>query len=228
MVFKRRDRRHPLRVAWELIWPRGGWSRALSYLKHRLRRIPDRPERIARGIWAGLFVTFTPFVGLHLMVAALVAFAMRANIVAALIATFLSNPVTLAPIAWLSLRLGYWMLGIRPEAGMMRTSLDRFGEALTMLWKNFKAIFTPQTADWAWLPSFYQEIFYPYLIGGIVPGLIVAYIGYFASVPVIRAYQNRRKGFLAQRFAEFRAAREKAQAEKAAQMKKAAEGSEES
>ncbi|MEM8979880.1 MAG: DUF2062 domain-containing protein [Pseudomonadota bacterium] len=204
MVFKRRDRRPVLRVLRELVWPRGGWARALAYLKHRLRRIPDRPERIARGIWAGLFVTFTPFVGLHFIVALIVAFFMRANILAALIATFLSNPVTLAPIAWLSLRLGYWMLGIRPEAGLMRNSLDRFGEAMSMLWKNFKSIFTPAQADWAWLPSFFQEIFYPYLIGGILPGLFVAYAGYFASVPVIRAYQNRRKGMLAAKIAELR------------------------
>ncbi|MEL6961065.1 MAG: DUF2062 domain-containing protein, partial [Pseudomonadota bacterium] len=61
MVFKRRDPKPFLRGALELLWPRGGWARAFHYVRHRLRRIPDSPERIARGIWAGVFTTFSPF-----------------------------------------------------------------------------------------------------------------------------------------------------------------------
>ena len=34
------------------------------------------------------------------------------------------------------------------------------------------------------------------MIGGIIPGLIMATLGYYLSEPIIRAYQNRRKGFL--------------------------------
>ena len=51
-------------------------------------------------------------------------------------------------------------------------------------------------ADWANLIVFYQEVFFPYMIGGIIPGLIMATLGYYLSEPIIRAYQNRRKGFL--------------------------------
>ena len=204
MVFKRRDRRHPIRVLRDLLWPRSGWSRAISYLKHRVRRLPGSPEKIARGIWAGLFVTFSPFVGVHFIVAAILAFFMRANVVAALVATILSNPLTLPPIGWGSLRTGYLMLGLKPDEGLGRTFLARFGEAFAKLWMNFKALFGPKEADWTWLPSFYEQIFYPYLIGGILPGVIVAYLGYFASVPAIRAYQNRRRGNIAAKLKELR------------------------
>ena len=65
MVFKRRDRRPIHRVVRELLWPRGGWARAARYVRHRLHRLPDPPERIARGIFAGVFTTFTPFYGFH-------------------------------------------------------------------------------------------------------------------------------------------------------------------
>ena len=44
----------------------GGWARAFHYVKAPgapLARFS--PERIARGIWAGVFTTFTPFYGLH-------------------------------------------------------------------------------------------------------------------------------------------------------------------
>ena len=58
MVFKRRERPAVLDRIYRAIWPKGGWTRAFHYVRHRLRRLPDTPERIARGIWAGVFVTF--------------------------------------------------------------------------------------------------------------------------------------------------------------------------
>ena len=65
MIFKRRDPKTYLRAVVEFVWPRGGWARAFHYVRHRLRRLPDSPERIARGMWAGVFAAFTPFYGLH-------------------------------------------------------------------------------------------------------------------------------------------------------------------
>jgi uncharacterized protein (DUF2062 family) len=51
-----------------------------------MKRLPDSPERIARGVWAGVFVTFTPLFGMHFIVAALLAKLMKGNILAALMA----------------------------------------------------------------------------------------------------------------------------------------------
>jgi uncharacterized protein (DUF2062 family) len=39
-------------------------------------------------------------------------------------------------------------------------------------------------------------VFFPYLIGGILPGLITATIAYYIAVPLISAYQQRRKKVL--------------------------------
>ena len=39
-----------MRAIAEFLWPRGGWARAYYYVKHRLKRLPDTPERIA---WDG-------------------------------------------------------------------------------------------------------------------------------------------------------------------------------
>ena len=44
--------------------------------------------------------------------------------------------------------------------------------------------------------------------GGLIPGVICATICYFLSAPVIRVYQNRRKGRLKAKFEELRARRE--------------------
>ena len=111
MVFKRRDPKPILRAVLEFIWPRGGWTRAFHYVKHRVRRLPDTPEKIARGVWAGVFTTFTPFYGIHFVFAALIATIMRGNILAALMATFFGNPLTYVPIGLVSLQTGHWLLG---------------------------------------------------------------------------------------------------------------------
>jgi uncharacterized protein (DUF2062 family) len=39
-------------------------------------------------------------------------------------------------------------------------------------------------------------VFFPWIVGGILPGIICGLICYYLSVPIIRAYQNRRKGVL--------------------------------
>jgi len=193
LVFRRRDRRPPLRAVAEFLWPRGGWGRAFLYVKHRVRRLPDNPERIARGIWAGLFTTFTPFYGVHFFVAALIARVMNGNLLAALSATFFGNPLTYVPIGVISLQTGHWLLGSQPVAEVDATLTDKFLAAGWDLWYNVYAYATGTPTDWTGLVIFYDEVFYPYMIGGLLPGVIVATVGYILSVPVIRTYQLRRR-----------------------------------
>lgn len=205
MVFKRRDPKPFLRAVLEFLWPRGGWSRAFQYVKHRVRRLPDRPEKIARGIWAGVFTTFTPFYGLHFFVAAIIATAMRGNIVASLMATFFGNPLTYVPIGVVSLQTGHWLLGSEMKEETERSFGGKFVDAGSDLWLNLKHVLMGEARDWTKLSIFYDEIFFPYLIGGIIPGIISATICYYVSVPVIRAYQKRRKGAIKAKFEALKA-----------------------
>jgi len=206
VVFRRREKRSWPRIVAEFLWPRGGWGRAAQYVRHRLRRLPDSPERIARGIFAGVFASFTPFYGFHFVTAAIVAKAMRGNILASLLATFFGNPITFPLIAWCSLRLGHWMLGTRFKEEDADTLVRKFSLAAQDLWRNLGALFTPETAQWHGLTKFYFDVFLPYLIGGIVPGIIVASIAYYVSLPVITAYQNRRRLAIKRKFEALRAA----------------------
>jgi uncharacterized protein (DUF2062 family) len=194
LVFKRRDRRPFFRAAADLLYPRGGWARAFHYVKHRVRRLPDSPERIARGIWAGVFTTFTPFYGIHFVIAAIIARLMQGNILASLMATFFGNPLTYVPIGLVSLQSGHWLLGDHFEEGNYRSFLGKFADAGKDLKDNFVALFTEDKADWSGISVFYDEVFFPYLIGGVIPGIVAATICYYLSVPLIRAYQHRRKG----------------------------------
>ncbi|MEO1733909.1 MAG: DUF2062 domain-containing protein [Pseudomonadota bacterium] len=175
-----------------MIYPRGGWGRAISYVKLRVRRLPGTPESIGRGVWAGVFATFTPFFGVHFIVAAIVARVMRGNLLAALMSTFIGNPLTFFAIGYVSLRTGYWMLGLELRESTVRSFGPKFVDAWQELKHNIWAMFTDEKADWDGLAVFYEEIFYPYLIGGILPGVLTATAIYYLSVPVIRAYKMRR------------------------------------
>ena len=191
MVFKRRDRRAIWQVVLDFFYPRGGWTRAFEYVNHRVRRLPDTPQKISRGIWARVLICFTPLFGLHFVFAAIIARLLRGNILAALMATFFGNPLTFPAIGYLSISLGSWMLGLPP--GRNDHLGQKFADASYDLWNNIVAIFTPDRINWRGLQVFYDDVFFPYLVGGIVPGLITATIAYYLSVPVIGAYQKRRK-----------------------------------
>ncbi|MEM6577942.1 MAG: DUF2062 domain-containing protein [Pseudomonadota bacterium] len=221
MVFKRRDRLPWWKATWQVLWPKGGWNRAFQYVRHRVRRLPDPPHRIARGIFAGVFVSFSPLFGLHFVYAVLLGWLMRANIVAALLSTFFGNPLTFVPIAAVSLETGYRLLGMRnmPDFQEHGTLGSKFVAAWQDLKNNIAALFSGETADWTDLRIFFDEVYFPYLVGGIIPGILAGLVAYYVSLPVIEAYQNRRKGRLK---AKIEAFKEKAAAKSAA--KSAAKG----
>lgn len=209
-MFKRRTPKSWALWFWHLIWPQGGWGRAFEYVKHRVRRLPDSPEKISRGIWAGVFTTFTPFYGIHFFIAAGIATVMRGNILASLMATFFGNPLTYLPIGIISLQTGHFLLGTEFEEDM--NIGQRFGGAARDLKNNFFAMFSDAEADWHGLSIFYNEVFFPYLVGGIIPGIVAATICYYLSVPVIRVYQSRRRGRIKAKLEEIRARKAAAKA----------------
>ena len=191
-MFKRRDQRPWARILTEWVYPRGGWTRAFQYVQHRLSRLPGTPESIARGIFVGAFTSFTPFFGIHFVVAAVLAKMVRGNILAALIGTFVGNPLTYVPIALVSLEFGHFMLGTAMRGRVEDGLFHKFGGALGDLWHNIQAVFTHERAHWDELHIFYDDVFFPWMVGGIIPGVICGIICYYLSVPVIRAYQKRR------------------------------------
>jgi len=191
VVFKRRRKRSYSQIVAEGIYPRGGWKRAAYYVLYRLRRLPDPPHKIARGVAAGVFVCFTPLFGLHFLLAALLTRLMRGNILASILATFFGNPLTFPFIAAISVDLGSWILG-QEQAFHLSSLAAAFTDAFRELWFNLAALFSEDAARWGNLRHFFHRVFLPYLIGGIGPGLLTAALAYMITRPVIAAYQRNR------------------------------------
>jgi uncharacterized protein (DUF2062 family) len=193
VVFRRRNQRTLLEWAREFVYPRGGFRRAAQYVTHRLRRLPDEPHRIARGVFAGVFVSFTPLFGFQFLFAGLLGWVMRGNIIAALLATFVGNPLTTPFIAITSVELGHRLLGIDAPMDVM-SIIAAFTNAGSELWDNARALFTSDVTQWENLATFFGTIFWPYLVGGLLPGLAVSLAFYWATIPIVRAYQKIRAG----------------------------------
>ncbi len=202
MVFKRRKPKTYYETISQSVYPRGGWRRATQYVMHRVRRLPDPAHKISRGIAAGVFACFTPFFGLHFVLAAAIAYALRGNIMAALLATFFGNPLTFPIIAAVSMELGLWMMG-QPPIPLYQIA-GAFSNAAVELWRNFMALFSDMPTRWGSLSGFFWRFFLPYLIGGIIPGIITAVAAYFLTEPVLHAYQKARVARLKKRFAKKR------------------------
>jgi uncharacterized protein (DUF2062 family) len=158
---------------------------------HRLRRLPDSPERIARGVFAGVFVSFTPLFGFHFLSAAAIALLYRGNILAALLATFVGNPITFPIFATMSLETGYWLLGAEYRMPLAQV-MPAFGEATAQVWRNIILILTGVTTEWGPPVLFFHKVYLPWLVGAILPGTLVGLIFQYASLPLIRAYQRLR------------------------------------
>lgn len=192
MVFKRRNPRSYGRIATEFFYPRGGWRRGTQYILHRLRRLPDPPHRIGRGVAAGIFVSFTPFFGVHLFGAMAIAWLIGGNIFAALLATFFGNPLTTPFIAVLSVGLGRRLLGVEGHIGP-QAIVSEIAGATGEIAENVLSVVTGERTAWNHLETFFEDIFLPYLVGGLVPGLIAATAAHYLTLAVVRAYQKRRE-----------------------------------
>lgn len=193
MVFKRRNKLGFGRRLLHVVAPPKGWRRGVEYLGHRIRRLPDTPHRIALGLAFGTFISFTPFFGLHFFLAVGLARLFGGNVLASLLGTFFGNPLTFPLIASFSLGFGRRILGHGLTGRDFGRVTDAFAEFFVGFWESFWSLFGYGDAQWGKIGRFMEDIWVPYLVGGILPGIVCAILVYFLSRPIIVAYQARRR-----------------------------------
>ena len=169
MLFKRRDRPGEwdrLRV-W--LWPRVSWRRSGLYFLKRTARLAGSPHAIAMGAAAGAAVSCTPFLGVHFVLAVVVAWALRGSLVASAIGTFFGNPVTF-PLMWgASYEIGQLMLGDRAEPQGIAPDL------LARPWEQLWPVLQPMA------------------LGSLPLGLMIGCAVYVIVYRIVAAYQAARR-----------------------------------
>lgn len=93
----------------------GRGARRLRVVMRRVLHTADSPTRTAAAFSLGVFLGFSPFIGVHTALALLLAFALRLNRLAVLLGTFTLNPFTVVPIYGAGTTLGFLILGRPPQ-----------------------------------------------------------------------------------------------------------------
>lgn len=150
------------------------WVRAILILD-------DAPHSIALGTAIGIFVGFTPTVGIQMVIVMTIAFLtapfVHFNRIAALIAVYVSNPFTMIPIYWFNYRIGTIFL------------------KGTVSQEEFARIFQYTTFR-EWLGSLREICFTvgtPLLVGSGIVGLFFALLTYVVIRPLAESIQKHRE-----------------------------------
>ena len=151
-------------------------TRKLKYLIiHRVLSLDDTPHRIALGVAIGVFVTWTPTIGLQMVLTIAIATLLKANKFVGVPVVWLSNPFTLVPIYYPSHLLGCWITGSQTKGAREILRILRLEEG----WYNMLI----KTMD----------MYLTILLGSIVIGLVLSVITYYITRFAIRKYRMFRK-----------------------------------
>jgi uncharacterized protein len=185
MLFKRRKSLSigkRLRIA---VWPRSGWGRSARYVFLRLKRLPSSPHRIAVGAATGVFAVFTPFLGIQMILAGVLAVAMRGSFVASMLSSFVGNPLTYPVIWFATFNLGNVLLGeaAAPRLVDLRARFEAFGD--TIVSGSPDAILRAFEAIW--------PIIKPMAVGSVPLGMLAAGLSYIGVRRAIGATNARRR-----------------------------------
>jgi uncharacterized protein (DUF2062 family) len=136
-------------------WLERQWYLApFSHLLHDPRLWGITRRSAVPAVALGLFISYLPLPG-HMLVAALLALALRVNIPIAAIATLVTNPLTVGPMYFFAFQLGEWLLGVEPRP---------FAFELSM----------------AWMMDGFVYIWQPLLLGCVLLGALLSISGYVA------------------------------------------------
>ena len=76
----------------------------------------EEPERVAASFAIGVAIAFTPLIGLHLVMALVIAVVLRLNKLDVFLGTLVVNPLTLGPVSAAALPIGGLVVRARQEA----------------------------------------------------------------------------------------------------------------
>ena len=133
-----------------------------SFRRHlrQLLRMDEPPERTALTFGFGVFISFSPFIGLHTLIALVILVFAKLNRLAFLAGVFSNTPWTIAPMLALGTGLGAFVLGSDTNLPELSTETLVSGE----FWKGL-------TAD-AW------NLLVPFMLGNLMLSAVLAVISY--------------------------------------------------
>ncbi len=146
----------------------------LRELVVRLSEVPDTPERTALAFAVGVFLGFSPLLGLHTVLGVLCILLFRTNKVATMLGVWLNVPWIVVPYYGLATWVGVKVLGMPegvsfPDIGLM----DLFGREF-----------------WVWLAGQWRLLI-PAFVGSLILCTLLACLAYPVALILVRNYRKR-------------------------------------
>lgn len=171
MLFRRRVDPHILEKIRVWAWPRRSWKRSFRYFSKRVLRLTASPHAIAAGFAAGVFASFTPFLGFHFVIAFGVAFLIGGNFVSAALGTSVGNPLSFPFIFGATFELGSLILRTGAKADQVDLSPGVLSRSIDTILPLIK----------------------PMTVGAIPLGIAAGLACYFPIRSAVRAFQHARR-----------------------------------
>jgi uncharacterized protein (DUF2062 family) len=149
-------------------------------LLKKLLQIEDTPERTALAFSIGIFLGFSPFLGLHTLTGLAIAFLFKLNRVTILLGVWSNTPWWLVPYYTVATWLGMWVVRFRIDWATLK-GIFQLGKEKGFLTSEF---WTPITSQWGLLGSF--------LIGSLILALLLSLIAYPVSLKWIKFYRSKK------------------------------------
>jgi len=164
----------------------------IRYLRLKVRRfilwlimLRGSPEAIGLGIAIGIFVGFSPLVGFQMLIAIFLATSMYANRPAAMVAVWITNPLTFLPIYIFTYRIGKYILPGSKEKDAHQI-INKITHKLIDM--NFWEIYH----QFQIMNTLGRKIFVHLLLGGVIVGFIAGSASYFLTVRIVKTYRKAR------------------------------------
>lgn len=174
---------------------RAGWNRARGWFIHLLH-LDDSAHSIALGAALGVFIAFTPTIGIQMMLIFFVTSILRASRVAGVPMAWVTNPATLVPIFWFNLYIGTLVVGGSAKMLANFEAAARGIVARDLPWWDL-------VKQW-W--DVVMEVAVPLWVGSILVGLVAGAVAYGVMYYLITTYRRAHQRHLAAKAAAHAAA----------------------
>ena len=169
---------------------RRGWRKLRDWFVHLLH-LDEPPHRIALGVAIGVFIAFTPTIGLQMLLIFFLTSLFRANAAAGVPMAWLTNPATIPPVFYWNYRIGCLLLG-KPDS-----AVEEFR-------KNVSDLVHRDLTWWTMVKEWWDlvmRVAQPLWVGSVVVGLVLAGVTYGLMYYLITVYRRAHQRHLAARAA---------------------------
>ena len=166
------------------------YERLLRFIKFKILHLNDSPHRIALGIAIGIFVAWSPTIGIQTLIALGLAFLLRANKFLAVTLVWISNPLTLIPIYYPNYLVGNTVISFfRPTHTISVQQLSANIQNFLSVSQLYSNLFSSEF--WHDIAKFAMELGLELFVGGLILGAILALTAYFVTYNTVIWYRAK-------------------------------------